>query len=157
MADTRRQLFKTSVLSAVGVASAALLAGCATAGGPNGACPPVIVGYGRDAQWYAFQYKALLSGGYAYLAFVLTDPSLIPTQYPSQVPYDVEKWFAYASGQNALRPVTSPVTSITMDNGDTFYLSPNPANPNQLSDASTQQLCARVGAAMAKWNEIGLR
>jgi len=156
VADTRRQLFKTSVLSAVGVASASLLAGCAT-NGANGACPPVIVGFGRDAQWYAFQYKALLSGGFAYLAFVLMDPSLIPTQYPSQVPYDVEKWFAYASGQNALKPVTPPVASITMDNGDTFYLNSNPANPNQLSDASTQQLCARVGAAIAKWNEIGLR
>src|SRR4051812_31851180 len=99
MTDTRRQLFKTSVLSAVGVATASLVAGCATAGsGP--ACPPVIVGYGRDTQWYAFQYKQLLSGTYAYLAFVLTDPSLIPTQYPSKVPYDVEKWFEYASAQN---------------------------------------------------------
>jgi hypothetical protein len=139
MSETRRELFKTSVLSAVGVASIGLLSGCQTWGhGPPGLTGPVpAVGKADNStQWYVF---ITASGTTTVYAAGFAPCSLTP----STCPFDTASYVQQlsAAGQLSLAKgltVTIGQNSYSTD-GNGILLNPsfNPA-PKTFS-----------------WNEIG--
>lgn len=100
MSETRRQLFKASVLSALGLMTASALAGCQFDGGHgfDNSEPrdPVAVGKGNgsDPYWYIFVLDTEQGKYKAYRTTVKPPPK----------PYDTEDWY-HSLNPNSVHPV----------------------------------------------------
>ena len=89
MSATRRELFKTSVLSAVGVASIGLLSGCETwVHGLGGSANVPVVGMDTTSQWYVF---LTANGVTAVYTAGLPPPNLTPSTCPFDTPTYVQQ------------------------------------------------------------------
>lgn len=151
MSETRRQLFKKSVFSAVGFAALPVLAACTPegqypfwgAGHPLDSDPwGPIAGHATDGQWYIFVLKSISIGtqNYTYTVYVALRN---PPSSPMTVKFDVNDWYNYLKANSWLAPATRQFTidgtAYTPNNGTVV------SNPLH-NDA--QQIAA-------KWNEIG--
>jgi len=150
MSETRRQIFKTSVMSAVGVITASALVGCEQpfmrAGGRTDETHAVVVGYLSDpsgkSDWYIFKYD-----GSGYFVSRLLNPNKLPTRTPSIAPFDTVSWNA------SLQPsdVTDAGTVTLSASGipDLKVVNNYLTNPNVLTVYNS------TPSALPKWNEIG--
>lgn len=143
MTETRRQVFKTSVVSIFGFASASALAGCTTAPtqgvGPENATS-IIVGYSGTI-WYVFKPD---SGKY----------QVYKTPYgaiaPSTLAFDTQRFYDKAYADGALTQITQPfyigATQFTFESNSPYL------------DATSQAYLTRGAnnsAVTGRWNEIG--
>ena len=149
MSETRRQIFKTSVLSAVGLMTGAAVTACARYGiaeqGPDPDFTVPIVGYSAHL-WYVF----VTDDGVKYAVF--STKAQIGSSRPSLVKFDTKRYLAAArdaqDGAN-LQRVTTPfkIDEMKFKFGNDGFLD---------SDSASQ---LRAGAnhevALVHWSEIG--
>ena len=145
VAETRRQLFKTSVLSGLGLMSATMVAGCSTPiTGESGPYEDgsIIVGY-TGSIWYIFKPDGNKSKYKVYS----TPYSAI---MPSNAPFDTQRFYDKAFADGRLEPVISEffigLDKYTFD-----------ANSPYLDSRSEILLTQRTGnyAVKGRWNEVG--
>ena len=147
MSETRRQIFRNSILSAFGLMSVPALAACSGKSwfesNEHTITPsPIIVGY-LNSKWYIFE---LDSEKNSYKVFELTDQSKAPNIDPTYVPYDTKGWYSTLSPSDYV-PVTSPIPivklGLTLKFNGTYLDAGSASNLQEYSIQNT-------GA----WNEI---
>jgi hypothetical protein len=149
MSETRRQIFKTSVMSALGVLTASALAGCeqpfVRTDGRTGETPAVVVGYLSDPNgkkdWYIFKYD-----GSGYFVSRLLNPNKLPTLTPSIAPFDTVSWNAGLQAGDVTDAGT--VTLSAPGIPDLKVVKNYLTNPNVLTTYNSTP-------SLPKWNEIG--
>jgi hypothetical protein len=150
MSETRRQIFRNSILSAFGLTSATALAACGNFApwGESGertpdVLSPVIVG-NSQSDWYIFYGTKN-----TYKVFKLKDPTKLPTLVPSQIAFDTVGWFSTLTATD-YDQITSAFN---------FYIGGNPIQlsftGNYLDSGSVSDLRANAHQNMGAWNEIG--
>ena len=166
MDDTRRQLFRTSILSALGLAGVAGLVSCdrreeqyaRQAGERFTADDPSIPIVGKatsDGLWYILRLHTMDEDAqtYTYKAWQVQAPESPPAGTPATavdgdyIPFDVDAWFRHLNKKKKLNLATSP-----------FTLGGIPCNPDQkgiVSGDAAKKLHNGTKAVTAIWNEIG--
>jgi hypothetical protein len=143
MSETRRQVFKTSILSAFGLMTVPVVAACSPQGfglsannGPADAQIP-IVGYGHG-NWYIIVFDDTKNGYVVYKAMQE------PPSDPAVRPFDTAQWFASLYPKD-VKPVTTcyidGVGGLAFD-GDIL---------------SSPSVGVVQNAARTKWSEIGAK
>jgi hypothetical protein len=151
MSETRRQLFKKSVFSAVGFAALPAIAACTSdgqhpfwgSGHPLNSDPwGPIAGHASDGRWYLFVLKSISVGtqNYTYAVYVALRN---PPSSPMTVKFDVNDWYNDLKANSGLAPATLP---FTID-GTTYTPNNGTVVANPLHNDAVQ--------IAAKWNEIG--
>ncbi|MBV9062495.1 MAG: hypothetical protein JOY77_06160 [Alphaproteobacteria bacterium] len=150
MCDNRRDALKLSVMSALGLVSAAALAGCygdsyKTRGGPLSPAAPII-GYANHL-WYVFKPDG--TGRYK----VYTTIAQYGSSSPDAVHFDTQEYWdlaIQASGGGALTPLPSAIFSAW---GQTFRTD----SDAYLDQSSATNLTSGTNglAKSVSWNEIG--
>jgi hypothetical protein len=157
MTETRRQLFKTSIMSAVGLAVAAGIAACTqTSQGLNPLRPgapssddATIVGV-EGSIWYVFDYTGQDASGNP-LYTVRSTATPYGSSYPSQFPFDTSFFTSpVPTNGTGFQPITNGSFSIggtqyTVANG---YLTDGTLLRNNTNNRLLSQ---------AHWNEVGRR
>lgn len=145
MSETRRQIFKTSILSAIGLMAVPALVACTTPftifgeGDPN--VPIVGKGDGNDPYWYIFVFVPAAGKDGEYQVWKTKQ---VPPSDPAKRPFDTAQWYSSLKANNYLEPVSG---SFTID-GHAF----NMMDGSYLEPPSTSGL---QYAARVKWSEIG--
>jgi hypothetical protein len=142
MSETRRQIFKASVLSAFGLMAAPALSGCTGnaslfghgEGDPN--VPIVGKGDGNDPYWYIIVFVPDAAQDGAYQVWRTSDA-------PPARPFDTAEWYSELKGRNRLEQATG---SFTIGQ-HTFVM-----NGPYLEGPSTSAL---QYAVRVKWSEVG--
>ena len=150
MSTTRREIFRTSVMSAMGVMTASVLAGCGqpfmSAGGRTQETPAIVLGFLSDPSgkedWYIFRYD-----GSAYSVVRLLKPNKLPSQMPSLAPFDTVRWNESlkegdVTGAGTVTLSASGIPDLRITNG---HLD----NPTVLTAYNS------TPSALPRWNEIG--
>jgi hypothetical protein len=141
MSETRRQIFKTSILSAFGLMAVPVVAACSPHGlfglGSKDLDPQVpVVGYGKG-NWYIIVYDATKAG------YVVYKAGEDPPSDPAVTPFDTARWYVHLDGANKLKQVTicyiDGVGALSFDG-------------EILSGPSVGIL---QSAARTKWSEVG--
>jgi len=147
MSETRRGLFKTSIMSALGLTAVGGLAGCQSDGGwqgpfasnPDPGIP--IVGIDNNKKWYIFKYD---SSSQKYTAYWTPPP-------PSLSLTGIDTPSFYQSRKTANELYLTGETKINFGGIPTLYIvntdsSSIVTNPSELNNAYMQS---------TSWNEIG--
>ena len=147
MSETRRQIFRTSILSAFGLMAVPALVACSgpltlfRSGERDPNVPIVGKGDGDDPYWYIFVFVPG-AGGDGQFKVWKTKQS--PPSDPAKKPFDTAQWYSYLEANNYLEAVSG---SFTID-GHSF----NMMDGGYLEPPSTSGL---QYAARVKWSEIG--
>jgi hypothetical protein len=155
MSETRRELFKASIFSAIGLMGVSGVAGCTRSfgptfrGGDDGQPPAVILGLLQDpnkkSSWYVFRFDG---DNNKYQALSLNDPNKLPSQMPSVAPFDVVDFNAGLADSDVTLLTTTKLKGAGLPNGLNVqggYV----MNSNDLINYYT------LPKAVPRWNEIG--
>lgn len=147
MSETRRQLFRNSVLSVFGLMAVPALAGCTgplNLFGQDGRDPsfPIVgKGDGQDPYWYIFVFVPGAGGNGEYKVWKTKQS---PPSDPAKKPFDTAQWYSYLEAKNYLEPVSGSfmIDGYAFNMTDGGYLESPSISPLQ-------------SAARVKWSEVG--
>jgi hypothetical protein len=166
MSETRRDLFKTSVLSGFGLMSASALAGCGDWRSPftpppgcftgtSADSPNWMLAYGTEtigtittSNWYVFQYVPVASAYYNAFALKKTASTLPPDPSKTNAPFDVMTW--YEKYHSEFDPASGTIT-ITV-NSISYMIT---MRAGKITDPNSMNVLQKFPYVPCSWNEIG--
>ena len=159
MSETRRQLFKKTVLTAIATSSAAALAACTRGatflGGPSLKFDPGVPILGRlGSYWYIFEYDAGKDTFRVYKTVrdIETADSVVPNVAapidPAYIPFDTLGWVSSLNltDNDFVKKATFTIETWTFTTDGNGYLT-----------AGSENLKAYAKPLNGAWNEIGQR